>query len=378
MKVTKIFLGVLPLLSIIQGFSFTHDSSSYENTPITPSSQWNTNFSLENLKNTKLQDLEAYDFSMKTYFKRLVANSPLNSVDSCGYVSFIQYLSYFDSFYDDRLIPEQFDRYGNNGATSQTAVSVSPGVLRQAYPNAAGTTQLYDFIQTNKNTDLQMYYMDIFNASQNRNPSEYKSSIGMWNYQKILDQAAGLSGFGLNFVQAEKNDLYRENGHESQEAIDYYDVYVKDKLDQNIPVVLHIKWEKNNVSFYHSVVAYYYDSEGIHCNFGWGANETDIVVGKNQYKINQAGFLDVSNLAVPHSKNYFINDLKYCGCGQHIHHSFSYEQIPHDQSAHERNCPCGYSDTEKHFIYEDAPKHPLDPYVYCSGCNAAYRFLPVI
>ena len=41
-------------------------------------------------------------FSIKTYFQNLDTYSPSNVGNSCGYVAFIQYLGYFDTFYNKR------------------------------------------------------------------------------------------------------------------------------------------------------------------------------------------------------------------------------------------------------------------------------------
>lgn len=48
--------------------------------------------------------------SMVTYFQNLYTYSPVNSHGSCGYVSFIQYLSYYDTFRNDNIIPTVYER----------------------------------------------------------------------------------------------------------------------------------------------------------------------------------------------------------------------------------------------------------------------------
>lgn len=69
-----------------------------------------------------------------TYFSNLYKYSPMNSYGSCGYVSLIQYLSYYDTFYNDSIIPENYERSQGNVATFEEAFSISPGVIRQDYP----------------------------------------------------------------------------------------------------------------------------------------------------------------------------------------------------------------------------------------------------
>ena len=51
-----------------------------------------------------------------SYFSNLYNYSPMNSHGSCGYVSLAQYLSYYDTFYNDNIIPESYER--NQGIAS--------------------------------------------------------------------------------------------------------------------------------------------------------------------------------------------------------------------------------------------------------------------
>ena len=55
---------------------------------------------------TSETDLNLLEFNMTTYFKNLSTYFPKNSYGSCGYVTFIQCLSYYDTFLNDLIIPE--------------------------------------------------------------------------------------------------------------------------------------------------------------------------------------------------------------------------------------------------------------------------------
>ena len=55
------------------------------------------------------------------YFKNLYKYSPENSYGSCGYVSFIQYLSYYDTFYNDSIIPENYEQYDKDASNLEDA-----------------------------------------------------------------------------------------------------------------------------------------------------------------------------------------------------------------------------------------------------------------
>ena len=48
--------------------------------------------------------------NMVNYFSNLNTFSPSNKGGSCGFVSLAQVLSYYDTFYNDSIIPEQYDK----------------------------------------------------------------------------------------------------------------------------------------------------------------------------------------------------------------------------------------------------------------------------
>ena len=70
---------------------------------------------------------------MELYFKNMAEYSPTNQKGFCGYVSLIQYLCYYDSFYNDNIIPEKFERNQGFAESLNEARKMSPGVLRKEY-----------------------------------------------------------------------------------------------------------------------------------------------------------------------------------------------------------------------------------------------------
>lgn len=52
-------------------------------------------------------------FNMSDYFRNLYDYSPLNRAGgSCGFVSLINLLTFYDTFFNDDVIPEQYDAHG--------------------------------------------------------------------------------------------------------------------------------------------------------------------------------------------------------------------------------------------------------------------------
>ncbi len=289
---------------------------------------------------------------LQQYFRNLDTFSPNNQVGSCGYVSLIQYLSYYDSFYNDEIIPESYDRSQSNVATFEEARSVSPGVQPYTYNSYDIRHNLYNLILNNEDNDYQLYLMGIFNDAKNRAPNEYSFSTGMWNYSIIAEHIPALSSF--SFISMIRTELDSELPNEPtyQQQITNF---VKAKLDLGEPVIIHIAkhgdGESGYYTDYHSLVAYYYDNLGIHCNFGWNIHSTDAVIPEDFY-ITSAGYFDFSNLSHTHSNNFKVNGNFYCGCGfETVHVSHDKIYTYYSNSKHEVSCcRCNYHSLENHVV----------------------------
>ena len=302
------------------------------------------------------------------YFYNLYDYSPDNTHGSCGYVSFIQYLSYYDCFYNDSIISEGYERNQGPASSLSQARAISPGVLKQAYPNSPSS--LYSFIQNNKSNDYQMYLMDIVNQSMGHTQSEYSYSIGMWNYYRIIDSISAFDDTSFSYTRVQ--DFGNNAKPTDANVISWFDSYVKNQLDYGNPVMLHIaQYDSNTGDYvnYHSIVAYYYDENGIHANFGWGSNSTDVVIPCS-YQITEAGVIDFDDVAETHSNNFIVaNGGRYCGCGLHTVHYYHDHYATYSSLQHVAYCTCGLSTLEVHAAdYSRAYTfhgHMYAPCLYC-------------
>lgn len=103
----------------------------------------------------KSGDTQNYNIDIITYFKNLHKYSPENNWGSCGYVSLIQYLSYYDSFINDNLIPKKYEK--NDGVCDglYNATKNSPGVLNlKSNIDNKNYEQIEKFVNDNKNIDF--------------------------------------------------------------------------------------------------------------------------------------------------------------------------------------------------------------------------------
>lgn len=310
----------------------------------------NKDEAINNFLNKSVSYSSPSDINRINYFKNLYKYSPFNSLNSCGYVSFSQYFSYYDTFLNNNLIPKKFER--NNGVTLSfdDAISSSPGVFRNEYTgDLKDKNEIYNFVLNSKEYDYQSYLM--YEYYNNMGFSSIDTSINMRQYEDLIKSV--FPNFSLNFNYS---DVKVGSHWNSSSILKMYNFATRE-LDKGNPVFLHIAFkdlnENGNYDGYHSVVAYYYDDKGIHCNFGWGENSTDIVIDNNEYFITDVGYYDMINVPHVHSFHYNINDEGYCGCGYHKHiHNYEYKWMTYEK--HLTSCSCGKKSEEGHVVSSDA------------------------
>ena len=77
---------------------------------------------------------------LKYYFQNLKQNFGNNQMGSCGYVSVASMLTYFDTFYNDDIVPENYDVISEANSTDE-ALENSPGSKFEILDNS--TTKKY-------------------------------------------------------------------------------------------------------------------------------------------------------------------------------------------------------------------------------------------
>ena len=142
------------------------------------------------------------EMDMKTYFQNLYEFSPSNIIGTCSYVSLIQYLSYLDTFYNDEIIPEQYDRKKTDATTVAEALSSSPGVYRLVDEDKIRILNRVPdwYVENNKNEDFQMKLIDDYDNNTSDNEI---FAIHMTRYEEAF--SGYFQGLGLSFVCNEYN-----------------------------------------------------------------------------------------------------------------------------------------------------------------------------
>ena len=304
---------------------------------------------LKNNDNVKLSSL------MTSYFSNLTKYQANNIGGSCGFVSLVSVLSYYDSIKNDNIIPERYERRDTTASNYEEALQTSPGVVRSGFSVKAEDENfnsiLYNYISSTYTSDFESYLVKKFNEMNSTyNSNDIVYGIDGWHYDKLLSYAIPVN-----------HTIIEDCAPSSEEAeSDYYTEKflseTKTYIDEGKPVILHIvdkyiddgKEERDH----HSVVAYDYDEKGLYCNFGWDANNVhkNFYTGNYDY-IYYLTVIDFDSSTYGHSNNLVYDGTEHCYCGEttHNHDCNIYEE--YSDSFHLVKCDCGYSYLEGH-IYD--------------------------
>lgn len=323
---------------------------------------------------------EASDsFGIKTYFRNLTDYSPKNLGESCGFVALSQYLSYWDNFYNDAIIPSEYERKQTSQSSAEAALAQSPGVLRSS---ADGYDSVADYVEASKSYDYQAHLLAIYNQILGASDSNYVQRTNMSYFQSVLDVLFGENAVTFDYIDS--TEFGEDCTPIDEAAIVGFNEYVKMIVNREIPVILSIakvRENENGELVYengHFVVAYYYD-DGVHVHLGLGDGEyNDVVLDPTLYQIVCAGFADFSNISFSHSDNYLIDGVGYCGCGEHVIHSRQSCVAPLTSASgtHTCRCACGHSWSEGH--YTDGSTYSASGYPKCVACGAVRQFMPIV
>lgn len=243
------------------------------------------------------------------YFSNLKTNYGNNAIGSCGYVATGMLLSYWDTYWDDNVIPENYEMITLFDTNQFELESESPGIYFE--PNSlVGGVDVYDYYQIVEQYSNFYFHLkliqiakEIFGEYRFDDPDGQPLGMAYSEYKEFFEYYIyDYRGFSRDDVEV---IIYQGNSDSVKEkAIEL--------IKQGIPVKLSIGG--------HAVVGYDYDEENddIYCHFGWGSNATHVT-------INQMGYNNYYHLAAfkfnnqhSHSNNYkFYNEEEshtFCSC----------------------------------------------------------------
>ena len=299
------------------------------------------------------------NFNMRDYFRYLNEYLPYNQKGSCGYISLIAVLSYYDAFFNDNIIPEVYERKKTDSTNIYQAKFTSPGVRREVF-DSISDIQYMNHIRTTYTIDLQSrfmkeyadnFYQDfkINNYDFHTTDISFAFSIGNSELESVVDIFYNDEDFcDFNYFDFDAN----ENDPNLQTLVENF---IKSEIDAGNPVILHVADhtgeynEKNEeIINYHSIIAYDYDSNSIYSHYGWSSADNHIDVYSYGYdEIYFAASLNF-NINHTHGNNYLVNNINYCGCNYHSH-TLSYTS--NGSTGHFEYCSiCQYRKNNLHSI----------------------------
>lgn len=292
------------------------------------------------------------------YYYYLRMNYPLNHKGTCAYVAIAMLLQYYDTFWNDNLIPENYE-VEEISTTSINDITVSPGLKPNKVPGYADEDV------------IDIPNADYFNLTIPNYQTFFLYYLFWMAYYDLdilsmdtEDCFASLSSFGRNTLM----NHYLQN-YANIDASDYtfetinndYDMsqsetvkeYIVEKVRLGIPVLVCMMWNNQ----LHACIAYDYDIETnrvfLHCGDYSGTYHYDAELASSVYFMS-AATLNLHGVPHSHSDNYkmFNSDATttpYCGCQLDVHrHVYNYTST--GVSYHRITCFCGENYLARHSL----------------------------
>ena len=341
-------------------------------------------------KNVFLDNFASY------YFYNLTGNFGYNYIGSCSYTAAAMLLSYYDTYWNDTVIPDVLNYEQNNRSilpnSTIKSITDSPGIIRE--PSSI-INQKKSETGTSMDEDLsKKYYKELVEAYKNQYFHMKLMDIGLNENIDIWDDFS----LTINTI-AELLEYYFDNeitDSSLQVRIEFIDLvgndmkeYVIGKVVQGIPVLVTAMDDKLKG---HTFIIYDYNAaeDELYCHTGWkntsnseGNTITTHVAFSSIGYTTLKGALTMEFVSDhSHSDNYVDSEGNtYCSCyfpchPEHQHsftpvagaeegrfhvydcgciaendcptlHIFTYTQS--DGSTHTKKCTlCGYETTENH------------------------------
>ena len=258
----------------------------------------NLNYSL-NINLTPNSDLHLANKFAPYYFGHLTDNFPTNTNESCVYIAASMLLSFYDTYWDDSIISQNYESNPTTLNNESILETKSPGVSNEYDDWITYFGNYENFIEDYYQTYFHMLLLHI-----------EKSRYGHYEY--------ALNHFGTYYLLHDYIYDYRNYGPNNVNLI-YSPVNVRNEViyyvSQGIPVILGL--EKPGEVGGHAVVAYDYDSteDKIYCHFGWHENKIHVTPESQGYTIytDYVGYNFLSTHS--HTHNYVdSNNNSICPC----------------------------------------------------------------
>lgn len=324
----------------------------------------------------------------KQYFRSL-KNHGKNLRGSCAYIAVGMWLSFYDTYWNDNIIPEQYDktelaiRYNNSYYCPN-----APGILDEApndylYPNSSDSVYL-EYMNSNIGTNFHSYLLDLgmtlgyidltdIHSFGLTNDDAYNLLVSYLQNNNNIPQNSFFLHYESHinqFKDTYPNESYTYSEKMRREIIDY--------VNQGVPVITFINGKTRRdpssewKEAYHAVVASDYDNDNdtLYANYGWDSevNHANIFYKSNTMDYQYiTGYIAGSFQLIrhSHSNNYYLSDgSTVCSCKLATHrHTYTYSSK--GLNSHTKSCYCDYSEIQSHRFIVD----PSQRFYQCIDCG---------
>ena len=262
------------------------------------------------------------------YFNNLKTNFANNSHGTCAYVAASMLLSYYDTFWSDRIILEKYDVVSSFTKENSDNVdkglpsldTLSPGIKFEpsSEVNQLTNDQYLEFVEDNKDEYFQSYLIDL--AIKKFGDLIFDTSV---SFGLTCSNLAGLLStyFTLNHLLYTV-EYFNENAIPS---VQDRKQAVIDLVTSGIPVIIFA--DKGMDKSSHAMIAYDYGYEeddlqyDLYVHTGWGSDTDGTAL--SHYNFSDLGYkqitgfiyLEIENSTHSHSNNYVAdNEANFCSC----------------------------------------------------------------
>lgn len=323
-----------------------------------------------------------YDRFVQAYFDNLTYNIGVNYKGSCGYVAMAMLLSYYDSFLNDDIVPEQYDVASVGNTSDVISRRNSPGILRDIIDSASNSDAdtYYSTIVSMSNVSLHGKLISIgaslgyYDFNDNKYPcsTNFNRRLAVLNY--YLSNVINFDGSQYSILS-----INHEQDFSNSDAVRKFAI---EKVKSGIPVLLAIDGNGGHV-----VVAYDYDesTDSLYCHFGWGANKTHVTPESEGFSIYKTALIINWNISHTHSNNFGVTTTEnnvptteyYCydssnirTYNAHIHSFIDHRCVvcyEYSQSSHYYHEPYTWISNEKHRATCGCGKKALEGHAVSNG-----------
>lgn len=288
------------------------------------------------------------DFS-KLYFSNLnVGYYGYNDFNSCGYVGLGMLLSYYDTFWNDNVIAEQYDNTVEISSVNCSDITASPGTKEMRPTADYFGTYVSEYNNTYFNARLLKIALDL----------GYNLETRFYQIKDILDKYfelhSSLSTTAFSIVYVNHEWDYKDNV--PNKDIKYHEQLISEVISyvkKGVPVLVGLSGEIKNEEQEdpeHIAIAYDYNSNtdtlyGHFGQYGYGNATKHKDMESESYKYVSAYIALVPRVSHVHSDNYTLNGEGVCSCqlSNHKHEYKEYSIKLNDDQMHYEKCYCGKS-----------------------------------